>query len=120
MKNFVRLCVCLLGAAAFASDVSIVGTWDVATSVGGTDGAAVCTFTQKESALTGSCTGDDGDHPLTGTVDGNKVNWSYKMQYEGQELTINFSGILDSDKKFGGKVDVQPMGVDGEFSAKRK
>jgi hypothetical protein len=121
MKRYAALIFLAATASALAADPSIAGKWDVATSIAGNDGLSVCTFVQKDAALTGSCKGDDGvDHPLTGKLEGNKVTWEYKSEYNGQPLTIGFSGTVNSEKQFAGTVDVEPMGVNGDFTAKRK
>lgn len=120
MKHLGWLLLCAVATSTFASDASIVGKWDVSTSIAGNDGTMVCDFTQKETTLTGTCTGDDGDHALTGKMDGNKATWQYNTTYNGDPLTIVFTGTVDSDNQFAGTVEVQPMGVSGDFSAKRK
>lgn len=119
MKLFVWAAFFVISSSAVAADVSIAGKWNVATSVAGNDGAAVCTFTQTDGTLTGTCKGDDGDHTLTGKVNGNTVTWQYKSEFNGDPLTIIFSGTVNSDKEFTGTVDVEPMGVNGDFTAKR-
>ena len=120
MKRFAWLLLFAVSAAAVAADASVDGKWDVSTSIAGYDGSMVCSFTQKDPAISGSCTGDDGDHPLTGTVDGNKVTWQYKSEYNGQPLTITFTATVAAPDQFAGNVDVEPMGVGGDFTAKRK
>jgi hypothetical protein len=119
MKHLAWLFLCAVAVSAVAADTSIAGKWNVSTSIAGNDGTMVCTFTQKEAALTGICTGDDGNHAVTGKVDGNKVTWQYKSEYNGQPLTLVFSGAVNSDSQFDGTVEVDPMGVSGDFSAKR-
>jgi hypothetical protein len=111
--------LCGVAVSAAAADVSVTGKWDVSTSIAGNDAEMTCTFTQKATALTGSCTGQDGDHAVTGKIDGNKVTWEYKTEYNGQPLTLAFSSTVDSDSKFVGTVDVNPMGVSGDFTARR-
>ena len=120
MNRLVWLFVCMTSTAAFAANPSIAGKWDLTTSVAGNDGSATCSFTIKDTTLSGTCTGEDGDHPLTGKIDGSKVTWEYKMDYNGQPLTIVYSGTLAADNDFSGTIEVQPMGVTGDFSAKRK
>jgi hypothetical protein len=39
------------------------------------------------------------------------------MEYEGQKLTPVYSGTLESAEKIAGTVDVQGMGLGGEFTA---
>jgi hypothetical protein len=119
MKYFAWLFLCAVATSAVAADVSIAGKWNISTSVAGNDGLMVCTFTQKETTLTGTCTGDDGDHAVTGKIEGSKVSWAYKTDYNGQPLTLAFSGTANSDSQFAGTIDVDPMGISGDFSAKR-
>jgi hypothetical protein len=119
MRRSLVLCGFLISASAFAADVSMAGKWTLATSVVGNDGTADCTFVQKGADLTGSCVGQDGDHPLTGKVEGNKVTWQYQQDYNGSPLTIVYSATVTSDSQFTGSIDVQPMGVTGDFTAKR-
>jgi hypothetical protein len=119
MKRFVLLYVFAVSTSALAADFSMAGKWNVSTSVAGNDGTATCTFVQKENTLTGTCTGEDGDHQLTGKLDGNKVTWQYKSDYNGEPLTIIYSGTVNAEKQFAGTIDVEPMGVSGDFTAKR-
>jgi hypothetical protein len=119
MKRFAMLLVFAVSTSAFAADVSMAGKWNVSTSVVGNDGTAVCTFVQKENVLTGTCTSDDGEHQVTGKLDGNKVTWQYKTEYNGDPLTIIYSGTVNAEKQFAGTIDVEPMGVSGDFTAKR-
>ena len=43
--------------------------------------------------------GDNGKFNITGKVDGNKVNWSFKTDYNGTPLTISYAGKLRWDSK---------------------
>jgi hypothetical protein len=86
-------------------------------SVGGTENDSVCTFVQKDDALTGSCTSDQGKVEITGTVDGKKVAWSYKSEYQGTPLTVKFDGTVDAAMKMSGSVDVPEFSAGGDFTA---
>jgi hypothetical protein len=98
---------------------SIAGTWNVVANVGGNQSEQTCAFTQKDSELTGSCKGERGTYPLTGKVDGQSVTWQFQIEYEGQRLTPVYTGTLESADRIAGAVDVQGMGVGGEFTATR-
>jgi hypothetical protein len=112
--------ILLVGGTAMAADTTLNGSWKIHTDIAGNEGDQVCTFTQEDATLTGSCKGDDGaSHDLTGKIDGKKVTWQYKSEYNGDPLTLVFAGTLDSDSAFSGTVDVQPLGVDGTFTAKK-
>jgi hypothetical protein len=54
---------------------------------------------------------------ITGKVEGNTVSWQFDTQYEGQTLTVYYSGTSQSAEKITGTVNVQPMNVSGEFTA---
>ena len=113
------LLLLLIASAAFlaADDYpSIVGKWQVHSSISGNDFEMVCTFAQKDKALSGSCASDRGTFDLTGTIDGNKVAWSYKSEYNGMPLTVNYEGVLAS-AKISGNVNVPEFSVGGDFSA---
>jgi hypothetical protein len=120
MKRLLLLALALVPIAAGAAQpVSVSGRWDVSANIGGTASNITCTFTQKDTDLTGSCETDQTPHEVTGKVDGKTVTWQFKTDYEGQTLTVIYSGTLDSPDKFDGTVDVQPLGVSGDFSATR-
>jgi hypothetical protein len=83
----------------------------------GNDSDQVCTITQKDAAMTGTCKNDQGqEQQLDGKVDGKDVVWSVKGQYEGSPLTISYHGTLDGDK-VSGTLAVDPFGVTGDFKA---
>ena len=114
------LCSLLAASAAFvyaADTPSITGKWQVHISVSGNDSDQVCTFTQKDDALSGTCTSERGTFELNGNITGNKVKWSYKSEYEGTPLTVKFEGALDSESRMKGSVDVPEFGASGDFSA---
>lgn len=104
--------------APTVGSASVVGKWEIHTSIAGNDNDQACTFTQKDSDLTGNCTGTEkGTVEVTGKVDGKKVSWSYKSDYNGSPLTMKFDGKMDSATKIAGDVTVPEFGVDGDFTA---
>jgi len=107
-------------AAPQAQPASVGGTWTVRADISGNQSESSCTFTQKESDLTGTCNSDRGAVMVTGKVDGKTVNWQFDTQYEGQTLTVYYSGTSQSEEKITGTVNVQPMNVSGEFTAAKK
>lgn len=99
------------------STASVAGTWTVKADVSGNQSESNCTFTQKDADLTGSCTSDRGTVMVTGKVEGKTVNWQFDTQYEGQTLTVYYSGTPQSAEKMSGTINVQPMNVSGDFTA---
>lgn len=96
---------------------SVAGTWTVQSDFSGNQSEQSCAFTQKEAALTGTCTGERGSVMITGKVDAKTVAWQFETQYEGQTLTVSYNGTSQSAEKITGTVNVQPMNVDGQFTA---
>lgn len=111
----------LLASATFTSmaadSASLTGKWKVHLSVMGNASDSDCTFAQKDNILTGSCTSEQGSGKFTGKVDGNKVSWAYESEYNGAPITVNYAGTLDSTGNIAGSVNVEPYGVDGDFTA---
>lgn len=95
---------------------SVTGKWKVHT-VMVQESDSTCTITQKDTELTGTCEGDNGKNDITGKVEGNKVTWSFKTDYNGSPLTVSYEGKLDSDAKMAGVTHVAEMGLDGDFTA---
>ena len=106
-------------ALAIAADVSVSGKWQVHMSVAGSDSDSTCTFAQKDNDLTGTCESDQGSKNVTGKVDGKKITWSYKADYNGTPLTVNFEGTLSSDDKIVGTTSTPEFSVEGDFTATR-
>ncbi|HKV47592.1 MAG TPA: hypothetical protein VJN69_05830 [Candidatus Acidoferrales bacterium] len=123
MKSL-ALCFVFIFAASVtpAADVpALNGSWQVHIVIGSYDSVIVCNFTQKADTLTGTCgTPDNDTAPLTGTVEGEKVAWSYKTTYEGGPVTPTYQGTLDSTSKpakMTGTIDVPELAADGGFTA---
>ena len=117
------LALSTLSAFAQGSSNSVSGTWKVSGDVGGNPVDQVCTFTQEGKKLTGSCKSAAADKPteITGEADDKKVSWQFNTEYNGEKLTVAFTGTLDaSGSQLKGGIDVQPMAVSGTFSAQKQ
>ena len=114
----------LLAVSAFALSTaadapSLSGKWKVFTSIAGNDSDMDCTFAQKDDALTGSCVSPRGTVDIGGKVDGDKVGWSYKSEYNGMPLTVQYTGAKASATMLKGTVNVPEYGVGGDFTDNR-
>src|SRR5579863_401330 len=118
MKVSLALLALLTASALLEAQTtaSVTGKWKVHT-VMVQESDSTCTFTQKDTELTGTCEGDNGKNDITGKVEGNKVTWSFKTDYNGSPLTVSYEGKLDSDAKMTGATHVAEMGLDGDFTA---
>jgi hypothetical protein len=105
----------LASTTAFA-DVS--GTWIMNVETGAGTGTPTFVLVQKGGQLSGTYKGQFGDAPVTGTVKGNDITITYKVNAQGQDLEIVYTGTLDGDK-VSGKVKLGSLG-DGTFSGKKQ
>ncbi len=102
--------------AMAADSPSVSGTWQLHQSIADNESDSSCTFTQNNQDLTGSCHSDNGSGNITGKVDGKKITWVYKSEYNGGPITVTYHGTLAADK-ITGTVDVAEYSVDGDFTA---
>lgn len=106
-------------AASSASNakVDITGAWDVEVQTEQGSGNPAFTFKQEGEKLTGNYKGLLGESALTGTVKGDKIEFSFKVsgQLEG---TVTYTGTTDG-KTMKGKVSLAGMG-EGTFTGKKK
>ena len=115
------LTLSLLTVLNVAAADSIPGVWQVKGDVQGNPIDEVCTVKQVGSVLSGSCImGGSAKVDLTGEMKDGKITFQHGGDYEGQALTIIYSGTLASPKEIKGTVLVQPFGVDGVFTATPK
>ncbi len=98
------LLVVLPALALFAQqgetpDVS--GTWEfqVETDLG--SGSPTITFKQEGERLAGDYRGTFGELPVTGTVKGNAIGFSFVTNATGQEETVAYSGTVDGNSMQG-------------------
>jgi hypothetical protein len=100
-------------AAAFAADVS--GTWKLEGNVAGTAFTMDCKLQQDGKKLAGHCKGPDASGDVAGAVDGEGIEWSQNVDYNGMALTLVFKGKLAKDTEMAGSVEVS--GNIGDFKA---
>jgi hypothetical protein len=118
MKAYTLLALALSTAVLpiARADGTISGKWQVHQNIAGNDSDQTCTFTQNGGELSGSCETSQGKVQIAGKVEDKKVTWSFKSEYNGTPLTVNYIGTLEASK-MAGSVTVPEFGVDGEFTA---
>jgi hypothetical protein len=104
-------------ALSAADNPSLDGKWQIHNDISGNESDMACTFTQKDSELTGTCSSEKGPVDIHGKVDGKNVNWIYKSEYEGSPITLTYKGTSASEGKITGSVTVEEYTVDGDFTA---
>jgi hypothetical protein len=97
--------------------IDLTGAWSVTVETEAGSGNPSFTFKQEGEKLTGKYKGLLGEFDLTGTVKGDKVDFSFKAtgQVEG---VVTYAGTTDG-KTMKGKVSLAGLG-EGTFSGKKQ
>lgn len=109
--------------SVFAADGALSGVWNVSATVAGNQVEMTCNVKQEDKKLTGSCknTIDGTEYALTGEVSAKSVEWKYKRDFAGTEITSTYKGTLDEKgTTITGKMNVQPFDVEADFTAKKE
>ena len=120
MKSVVLSLLVILASSSLtpaADGNSMAGPWKIHSNIAGYESDLDCTFTQNNQDVAGTCKSADATLTVSGKLEEKKVTFQYKTVYEGQDLTVLHSGTFESATKIVGTVDVQPMGVAGDFTA---
>jgi hypothetical protein len=105
-------------AAKSAAATNITGVWtlSVETPMGARD--MKLNAMQTGEALSGTIANPRGDSAITGTVKGNAVAFSMKVNAQGQDLQIDFAGTAEGDA-MKGTAQFGTFG-NGTFTAKKQ
>jgi hypothetical protein len=97
--------------------IDMTGSWSVTVETEAGSGNPSFTFKQEGEKLTGHYKGLLGESDLTGTVKGDKIEFSFKVsgQVEG---VVTYTGATDG-KTMKGKLSLAGMG-EGTFSGKKQ
>src|SRR5262245_17368857 len=122
------LIVLLLGLAlvgttgAGASATDITGTWAFSVDIGGPKPLnQTFAFKQEGENLSGAYSGGLGEHPVTGTVKGDKVAFSFDVVYPDKpSMKVSYTGTVESPTKLPGDVEYIGGGARGKWTASKK
>jgi len=106
-----------LAGAALAADANVAGEWDFTVETQAGTGTPHFSLKQDGATLSGTYKGQLGEAPVTGTVKGNDVTISFKVNAQGTDLAITYSGTVEGDT-IKGKVSLGELG-EGSFSGKK-
>ena len=98
---------------------NISGEWSVTVETSAGSGNPSFTFKQDGETLTGTYKGQFGESPLTGTVKGADIKFTIKINAQGQDLTIEYAGKIESKDSMKGTVKLGEIG-EGTWTGKRK
>jgi hypothetical protein len=121
MKRSILFATILIASFQAANAADVSGSWHVTGSVSDNPIDTTCTLTQKDNALTGTCVRKDGKSvDATGSVKDDAIAWHYTSEYNGDPITINYSGKLGKDGTITGTIVVDPYNAEGDFTATKK
>ncbi len=106
----------LSAGLCLAADIS--GTWDVTIEIQGNRGTPTFVLKQDGEKLTGTYSGMLGNAPITGTVQGDKVEWSFDVKSDQVSGKITYRGTV-TGSKMSGKATFGDLG-EGTWEATRK
>jgi hypothetical protein len=107
-----------VSAAAWAADLT--GTWDAAVESSLGSGSPTFVLKQEGDKVSGDYSGALGTAKLKGTVKGDDVEFTFKVDAGGESIDVLYKGKLsDGGKKLAGKVAFGTMG-EGNFTATRR
>ena len=101
----------LSGSALAAADIS--GTWSADVVLDAGTGTATFVLKQTGSDLSGTYSGALGEAKVTGTVNGDSVQWIFETPDGGKVI---YKGKLDGAQKIKGEVEYGQLGK-GTFTA---
>ena len=113
----VAIFLSLVFAAGASAQKSVAGDWDATFNTPGGPIPLGLVFKVDGEKLTGTAKRSRGDVALTGTVKGDDITFAYTIDYNGNAVTLTFTGKVKGDT-MGGTVSFNGEAED-EWSAKR-
>jgi curli biogenesis system outer membrane secretion channel CsgG len=117
-------CLFLAAVPAFSQDAAkpapadVAGAWDTTLESPQGPMQVVTTFKQDGEKITGTQASPMGEAPLEGTVVGNEIKFTIKIDMQGNQMVISFTAKVEGDAMTG-TFDFGGMGS-GSWSAKKK
>ena len=110
----------MLSTASLFAQPAVPGFWTISGDIQGYQINETCTFTQTKDKISGPCTNNEGKtYDTTVTLTDQKVVFVHGGEYQGQVLTLTFTGTFNDKGDLTGGIYVDPMAVDGTFTAKK-
>jgi hypothetical protein len=105
--------------ATSTAQLDVSGSWNFEVETDQGSGSPTFTFKQEGEKLTGQYKGLFGEAPLTGSVKGNQITFSFKVSAQGMEATITYTGTIESQNTMKGTAKLGDLGS-GTWTAKRQ
>ena len=104
------------GSGSAATNVS--GVWNATVETSQGTGNPVFTFKQEGEKITGNYKGTFGEAPLTGTLKGGEISFSFKINVQGQSADLTYTGKVDGNN-MKGKAKLGDFG-EADWTAKKQ
>lgn len=106
MKNYLLSALFVLGlglvfAGSSSAQTSVTGDWDGSFNTPGGARPFKLVLKADGDKLSGTVKRASGDVALTGTIKGDVINFSYTINYGGNDLTLIYSGKVTGDAMSG-------------------
>ncbi len=95
----VAMIALLSSSSAYAADVG--GTWNLKVETQAGTGTPTLVLVQDGEKLTGTYTGRMGKSPITGTIKGNALEFSFTASGPMGSAVVSYSGTVDGDNVSG-------------------
>lgn len=114
------LLLTIASAATLIAQPTVPGAWTITGDVQGYPINETCSFAQDKDKVAGTCKNAEGkSFDTTVTIEEKKVIFVHGGEYQGDKLTLTFTGFWNDKGELGGDIDVQPLNVSGSFTAKK-
>src|SRR5262252_3082555 len=117
LANCFVFILALIFAGGVLAQTSVAGEWDAEFNTPGGPQPLGLVFKVDGEKLTGTAKRSRGDVALTGTIKGENITFSYTIDYNGNPVTLTFTGKVKGDS-MGGTVSFNDSASD-DWSAKR-
>ena len=98
------------------SPAQVAGRWDFSVDTSAGSGNPTFTFKQDGATIRGTYEGAFGSAPLTGSIDGRKIRFSFNVDADGTKVLVEYEGTVDG-KTMKGTVKIGSLG-EGTFTAR--
>lgn len=116
---FLLTTVLAIAATAAGGQQNVTGTWKVTVESQAGTGNPTVVLKQEGEKLTGTYKGQLGEAPLEGTLKGNDITFSFKVNVQGQDLQVDYVGTVEGGKTMKGKVKLGDFG-EGTFTGTKE
>jgi hypothetical protein len=97
----------------------VAGKWALTVETQAGTGTPSVEFTQDGETLTGNYSSQVfGEQKVTGTIKGNAITFGFKASFQGNDVTVTYTGTVDGST-MEGKVMLSGLG-EGTFTGKKQ